>query len=113
MGKSTFGGEVILSDISDRSRVRVTIEISLPPAKEDEKRIRESLNQTYDNIAKILANYLGATQYVLRDDPEAGIDSTEIFYKHLFNAFEELKIIDLHKTETADELEREFLVGYQ
>lgn len=116
MSKLTFDGEVFLSDISDRSKVKVTIEISLPPLKDGQQDIeeaREFLKETYGNIAKMMANYLGATQYTLIANPEAGVESALILYKHFTKAIEEVTTIGLEDITQNEQPEKDFLRSYQ
>lgn len=112
-----FIGEAKLAKISKGSAVRVVIEISLPPPKDEQKELNEArmiLAKTYSSIAEGMANYLGAVQYELIQDPLTGLESATIIIEHLKKAAQEA-IIPIHKFSSEDSKpeERETWKSYQ
>ncbi|MCX6760856.1 MAG: hypothetical protein NTZ84_02025 [Candidatus Nealsonbacteria bacterium] len=117
MDPLVFIGEVKLATISEDSAVRVMIEISLPPPKEEQRELNEArkvLIETYGGIAGMVANYLGAVQYELIANPYRGVESATIIYEHIKKAVEEVAISVPEIARKNGELkEKEFLKSYQ
>jgi hypothetical protein len=112
-----FIGETKLTEISDDSVVRVMIQISLPPVEADDDELIEARNvliETYKEMARDIAQYLGAVQYELMQDPMAGLMSAETFLKHIENAVKEVNCpFPEYDTDNNEPDRREFLISYQ
>ena len=111
-----FNGEVKLASISEDSVIRVVIEISLPPPQEGQDDLIEArmvLNETYSNMAGSIANYLGAVQYELIENPKIGVASVSILFKHIKKAVEEVMFITEEVAVKKSDSEREYLKSYQ
>jgi hypothetical protein len=111
-----FNGETKLSSISEDSTIRVVIEISLPPPQEGQDDLVEArmvLSETYSNMAGMIANYLGAVQYELIENPKIGVASALIIFKHIKKAVEEVMVNNQENAGNKIEPERDFLKSYQ
>ena len=118
MQKLRFNGETKLTSISKDSAVRVVIEISLPPPQDGQPELNEArrvLAEIYGNIAEGMANYLGATQHLLIENPRTGVASADIICEHIKKSVQEVMVFSLEigNKNSESEKERDFLKSYQ
>lgn len=116
MTEVSANGEVVIGDPKNPGKLRVVVEIFLPPPASGLRKTtkqEEALKILYDNIALSLASYLGATQELLMGDPPLGKKSVATLLEHINSAGEELRKIDSKITDEQKEPGKDFMLAYQ